>query len=412
MFIRPSATGAARAIEAVMPAFTSEKSEINDMPPQIANDPVAKAKYIENFKIERRNAQIMAGALMGAGYALYWLSSLGAPDDEWRRNNTKTDNMEQWTRFARFHIPNEVSQKLGLGRDVVFQIPWGFGLGSFAAAGAQIAGMTIGNTSIKEGLGNIAFTIMTDSFLPLPMSKIPVTESPLHWFIDSIAPSVLRPIVEFNSNMNGIGQAINSAANRRMGDAFTGGDRIPEMYKDVAKWWFRKTNGEGLMGIPGNISPNTIYFLANSYLDGISKLGEITYNWANLDKGAKEFSPKNDIPLFGSFFGAKTNVDSRQYGKVEKKIKEIDERLYTMKKDDPMQYSMYVAKNPLYPNVVDAYQSKQGQLNKLRQKATEIRNMKGLSPKERDEMLRVITFEQNMLKYQMVENFKVLGVEP
>jgi hypothetical protein len=412
MFIRPSATGAVRAVEAVMPAFTSEKSEINDLPPQIANDPVAKAKYIENFKIERRNAQIMVGALMGAGYAMYMLSMLGAPDDEWRRNNTKTDNMEQWTRFARFHIPNEVSQKLGLGRDVVFQIPWGFGLGSFAAAGAQIAGMTIGNTSIKEGLGNIAFTIMTDSFLPLPMSKIPVTESPLHWFIDSIAPSVLRPIVEFNSNMNGIGQAINSAANRRMGDAFTGGDRIPEMYKDAAKWWFRKTNGEGLMGIPGNISPNTIYFLANSYLDGISKLGEITYNWANLDKGAKEFNPKNDIPLFGSFFGAKTNVDSRQYGKVEKKIKEIDERLYTMKKDDPMQYSMYVAKNPLYPNVVDAYQSKQGQLNKLRQKATEIRNMKGLSPKERDEMLRVITFEQNMLKYQMVENFKVLGVEP
>jgi hypothetical protein len=274
--------------------------------------------------------------------------------------------------------------------------------------------MTIGNASIKEGLGNIAGTILPDSFLPLPMSKIPITdpESSLYWLVDSIAPTVFRPIVEFISNKNGIGQAINSASQRRMGDAFTGSDRIPEIYKDLAKWWFRKTDGEGFAGVPGDVSPNTIYFFANSYLDGVSKLSEITYNWANLDKGAREFNPKNDVPLFGSFFGAKTNVDSREYGKVETKIKEIDKRLYSMKKDDPVQYALYVAKNPLYPSVVDAYQSKQGELNKLRQKATEIRNMKGLSPKDRDQMLKIITFEQNMLKYQMVEKFKILGVEP
>jgi hypothetical protein len=412
MFIRPAATGAVRAIEAVMPAFTREKWEESDIPPQIANDPVAKAEYIKNFKIDRMYAQIMVGALTAGGMGLYFLSMLGAPDDEWGRNNTKTDNMEQWTRFARFHIPNNVSQQLGLGKDLVFQIPWGFGLGAFAATGAQFAGMLSGNVSIKDGLGNIAGTILLDSFLPLPISKIPVTESSLNWFIDSIAPSVFRPMIEFATNMNGIGQTINSASQRRMGDAFTGSDRIPEIYKDAAKWWFRTTEGEGLLGIPGDISPNTIYFLANSYLDGISKIGEITYNWANLDKGEREFTPKNDIPLFGSFFGAKTNVDSRLYGKVEKKIKEIDKRLYSMKKDDPGQYALYVAKNPLYPSVVDAYQAKQGELNKLRQKATEIRTMRYISPKDRDQIIKTITLEQNMLKHQMVEQFKVLGVEP
>lgn len=412
MFIRPAATGAVRAIEAVMPAFTREKWEESDIPPQIANDPVAKAEYIKNFKIDRMYAQIMVGALTAGGMGLYFLSMLGAPDDEWGRNNTKTDNMEQWTRFARFHIPNSVSQQLGLGKDLVFQIPWGFGLGAFAATGAQFAGMISGNVSIKDGLGNIAGTILLDSFLPLPISKIPVTESSLNWLIDSIAPSVFRPMIEFATNMNGIGQTINSASQRRMGDAFTGSDRIPEIYKDAAKWWFRTTEGEGLLGIPGDISPNTIYFLANSYLDGISKIGEITYNWANLDKGEREFTPKNDIPLFGSFFGAKTNVDSRQYGKVEQKIKEIDKRLYSMKKDDPGQYALYVAKNPLYPSVVDAYQAKQGELNKLREKATEIRVMKYISPKDRDQILKTITLQQNMLKHQMVEQFKVLGVEP
>ena len=412
MFIRPSATGAVRAVEAVLPAFMSEKSELNDMPPQIANDPAAKAEYIKNFQIERRNAQIMVGALMGAGYGLYLLSMLGAPDDEWKRNNTKTDNMEQWTRAARFHIPNEVSQKLGLGKDVVFQIPWGFGLGSFAAIGAQLGGMIHGNTSVKEGLGNIAGTILPDSFLPLPMSKIPITDSPLNWLVDSVAPTVVRPLVEFISNKNGIGQAINSASMRRMGDAFTGGDRIPEIYKDVAKWWFRKTGGEGFAGVPGDVSPNTIYFFANSYLDGISKFAELAYNWVGLDKGEREFNPKNDIPLFGSFFGAKTNVDSREYGKIEEKIKEIDKRLVTMKKDDPVVYANYVAKHPLHQSIVDVYQSKQGELNALRQKATEIRNMKGLSPKQRDQVLKVIILEQNMLKHQMVMQFNAMGMEP
>jgi hypothetical protein len=412
MFIRPSATGAVRAIEALMPAFTREKYEEADLPPQIANDPVAKAEYIKNFKTDRMYAQIMVGALTAGGIGLYFLSMLGAPDDEWKRNNTKTDNMEQWTRFARFHIPNEVSQQLGLGKDVVFQIPWGFGLGAFAATGAQIAGMGSGNVSIKEGLGNIAGTILLDSFLPLPISKIPITESARNWFIDSITPSVLRPLVEFSINMNGIGQTINSASQRRMGEAFTGSDRIPELYKDAAKWWFRTTDGEGFAGIPGNISPNSIYFLANSYLDGLSRIGEITYNWANLDKGEKEFNPKNDIPLFGSFFGAKTNVDSRQYGKVEKQILEIDKRLVSMEKDDPVQHALYVAKNPLYPSIVEVYRSKQGELNELRQKATEIRTMKYLSPKDRDQILKTITLEQNMLKYQMVQEFKVLGIEP
>jgi hypothetical protein len=412
MFIRPSATGAVRALEAVLPAFTLEKYEEADLPPQIADDPAAKAEYMKNFRRDRRNAQIMVGALMGAGYGLYLLSMLGAPDDEWRRNNTKTDNMEQWTRFARFHIPNDVSQSLGLGKDVVFQIPWGFGLGAFGAAGAQFGGMVNGNASIKEGLGNIAGTILPDSFLPLPMSKIPITDSPLNWFVDSVAPTVLRPLVEFISNKNGIGQAINSASQRRMGDAFTGSDRIPEIYKDAAKWWFRKTGGEGFAGVPGDISPNTIYFFANSYLDGVSKIGELTYNWANIDKGEREFNPKNDIPLFGSFFGAKTNVDSREYGKVEEKIKEIDKRLFTMEKDDPVVYAKYVTKNPLHPSIVEVYQSKQGELNALRQQATEIRNLKGISPKQRDQILKIIILEQNMLKHQMVMQFKALGVAP
>jgi hypothetical protein len=406
MFIRPSATGAVRAIEAVLPAFTSEAQERADMPPQIAKDEAAAERYMESFRQDRKNAQRMITALIGGGVFLWTMSMMMSPDDEWRRNSTKSDNMQQWTRFARFHIPNEVSELLGLGKDVVFQIPWGFGLGAFASIGAQICGIGFGNTTFKEGMGNIVSSILADSFLPLPISKIEVTESPMKWAVDSIMPTVFRPVVEYLMNTNGVGQAINSATTRRLGEAFTGGDRIPEVYKTLSKDIYRQSLGAI------DMSPNTLYFFTNSYLDGISKMFlELPYSLTDLAQGEKTFNPKTDVPLFGSFFGAKTNVDSREYGKMEVKIKELSQRLTTLEADSPELYGEYISKNPLVPKIVDIYQERQGDLNELRQKATEIRNMRYLSPKDRDSLLKITTMEQNFLKHMMVEDFKAYGLD-
>ena len=407
MFSKPSSTGAVRAFEAVLPAFTTVKRAMQDLPPVIENNSIAKAKYQETFEKRQFNARVMTTTLIASGMGLFALSMMGAPDDEWERNATRTDNMEQWTRYARFHIPNEVSERIGLGKDIVFQIPWGFGPGAFASAGAQFASMLAGTITPLEAFSNIAFTIMTDAFLPLPISKIPITDAKTSvlWAVDSTMPTVIRPVIEWIANVNGIGQAINSAAQRRMGDAYTGGDRIPEIYKDVADGLYEST--EGYI----DWSPNTMYFFTNSYLDGVAKIAELMYSWTNLGKGEKEFNAKTDLPLFGSFFGAKTNVDSREYGKIEQKIKEIDSRLYTLEKRNPVIYAEFVAKNPLYPSIVEQYQSAQGELNERRQRATEIRTNKYLAIKDRDALLKLIILEQNMLKHRLVEDFKAMGLE-
>ena len=366
----------------------------------------AEYRFYKNFRQEKKNAQRMITALIGGGMFLWTMSMLMSPDDEWERNSTRSDNMQQWTRFARFHIPNEVSERLGLGKDVVFQIPWGFGLGAFASIGAQICGIGFGNTTFKEGMGNIVSSILADSFLPLPISKIEVTESPMKWAVDSIMPTVIRPVVEYLMNTNGVGQAINSATTRRLGEAFTGGDRIPEVYKELSKEMYRQSLGAI------NMPPNTLYFFTNSYLDGVSKMFlELPYSIADLAQGEKTFNPKTDVPLFGSFFGAKTNVDSREYGKMEVKIKEMSQRLTTLEADSPALYSEYISKNPLVPKIVDIYQERQGDLNELRQKATEIRNMRYLSPKDRDSLLKITIMEQNFLKHMMVEDFKAYGLD-
>jgi len=67
--------------------------------------------------------------------------------------------------------------------------------------------------------------------VPIPVSRIPIT-TPSNipfWLLDTAAPSIARPILEFAMNVNGLGHNINSTAQRRLGDAYTGGDNIPEM---------------------------------------------------------------------------------------------------------------------------------------------------------------------------------------
>ena len=95
----------------------------------------------------------------------------------------------------------------------------------------------------------------------------------------------------------------------------------------------------------------------------------------------------------------------------ELKIKEIDSRLYTLEKRNPAIYSEFVAKNPLYPSIVEQYQSAQGELNELRERATEIRTNKYLAIKDRDALLKLVILEQNMLKHRLVEDFKAMGLE-
>lgn len=397
MFIRPAATGAVTAIEATSPAFRSVDRAVAELAPGIRDDKVAVDNFIKNYKQRQRNAQIMVIALTSFGTLTYFLSMATADDDDWKRNSTATDNMQQWTRFARFHLPNSVSKALGLGEDVVFQIPWGFGLGAFASMGAQITAMGMGNQSVKDGLANMFSSVM-DSYVPIPISKMPVSEEPLNWAMDTIMPSVLRPFYEFNVNKNGLGQAINSASNRRMADAFTGGDRIPEIYKDAAVYIFNNTGGEW------DVSPNTLYFFANSYLDGVSRIAQQQYNMQIANE--RNFNPKNDLPLFGSFFGAKSNVDSREFGKAEEKIKEIAKKLNSLENANPEARYKYFENNPMHKTIVDIYNNSKQDLDDLRERANKIRDNRDLPLKDRQALLKINIFYQNMLKRRMLDKFE------
>lgn len=401
MFFRPAATGAVRAIESAIPAFRTLEQAVQGLPQNIKDDPQALKTFTANYAARQRNARITLAASMGLGIMMYTMAQMMADDDDLGRNKVEADNMQQWTRFARLHLPKSLTGS----DDFIVQIPWGFGLGAFAAAGAQLAGATSGKGSMGDAMWNIATQISLDSFVPIPVSRMDATEDPWAFVLDSFMPSTMRPILEFVINKNGLGQDIYSDKNRRMGDAYTGGDRIPEIYRDLARVLADSTNG----GI--DWSPNTIYFLANSYLDGISKVGELGYGTLDMMRGNKSFEAKTDLPLVGSFIGAKSNFDSREFTKVENQIKEMERRL-NMFASNPEQYGKYIASNPFAEILVEQYNENiNGRLKDIRADLNEYRKMK-LPSKDRKEIINALTLEQNIIKRQMIEEFKALGVHP
>jgi hypothetical protein len=155
-----------------------------------------------------------------------------------------------------------------------------------------------------------------------------------------------------------------------------------------------------------------LYFLSNSYADGIGRVLETAYGMPDIVKGNKDFNPKTDLPLFGSFFGAKSNVDSREFSSVEKQIADMERKINMFSKADPMAAIKYDMKHPFDRMLVYSYnQQLNSQLNPLREQAKKIRLM-NLTPNARDSMLKIVNFQENLVKRNMIEQYKAFGLTP
>ena len=397
MFFRPAATGAVRALESLAPMLRDPEEALKELPEYIQKDKVARAEFLKKYNDQKKAATAMTLGLLGMGSAIYLMSMAMSDDDDLGRNRTATDDANRWSRYARFHIP---------GIETPIQIPWGFGLGAFASAGAQVMALGTGNSSVKDALSNIVTTGL-DSFLPLPVSRInPVDNFPA-WLMDSATPSVARPFLEWVMNVDGLGREIYNNRQSRYGDAYTGGDNIPELYKTAARTLADITGGKV------DWSPNTMYFFANNYGDGLMRLAQTGYNVGLLASGEKAFNPKTDTILFDSFFGAPSNYDARQFSEVEKQILAKQQKLNMFRDANPEAYARYIEKNPMDEYLVQHYNKVVNQdLKKLREEANIYRRMPGLSPKDRTEAVKNVVKFQNLVKRGIIEDFKLMGVEP
>lgn len=395
MFFRPAATGAVRAIDALRPALGFNEEKFRE---EATNEGRTKEQIdnaVATMKEERRNARVMSASLVGFGVAMYMMAAMMSGDDEEGRNKVATDDMARWTRYARFPIP---------GTDIIFQMPWGFGPGAFAAAGAQIAAIMGGNVSIKDALSNIT-VIGLDSFLPLPFSRISPIDNFPAFMIDSVTPSMARPFLEYVMNLDGLGREIYNNRQSRYGDAYTGGDNIPEMYKAAARKLFELTDGAV------DWSPNTMYFFASNFFDGGAKIASTGTNLALTMAGEKDFDPKNDTLFLSSFIGTKSNVDAREFSKAEDYIKGLDKRIKSLE-SNPDALARFVENNPEQYMLVKFYnQEVNGALKKIRAAANQVRADPDMSIKERKAQLQELIQMQNTVKRRLLEGFETLGYE-
>lgn len=411
MFFRPAATGAVRAIDALIPALQNVESAIDRLPESIRKDPAAVARFRANFMRDKKNAQAMSLSLLGAGATLYLMAFAAAEDDELGRNKVATEDMSLWTRNLRLPLDWLGIPTKYMPENTFLQVPWGFGLGSFLAMGSQVAGTAIGRSSLSDLAAN-ATTIALDSFLPLPVARFNPFNNLPAWTLDSLAPSLARPFLEYTMNVDTFGREIYNNRMSRYGDAFTGGRHVPELYNQAARKLFEVTNAQV------DISPNTMYFFANNYVDGLSRILHNGHGMFFTLFGQKEFEPKRDLIFMDSFFGKKSSVDAREFAEVEKRIQEKEQRLRTVR-DRPELMQRYLESNPNDPALVYIYNKlKNQQLKRVREEMNKVKaapigateEIKTI--KERQERLRDLERIRDMTMRSIIDTFQQYGLEP
>lgn len=405
MFFRPAATGAVRALDALRPAFESLEMALSHLPAEVRNDPEAVKAFKENYAKRKELATTAVLGLFAAGAMLYAMARLAAENDDEDRNRVAIDDKDMWTRNLRLpiHFLNPI-----LGKDNDFlNIPWGFGGGAFAAAGAQMMAVANGDQSLANATANTV-SIALDSFLPIPFARFNPTDNPGAWVVDSVLPSLARPLVEYQMNYDTFGKQIYNARESKYGDAFSGGEYVPEIYKQATRFLAEATNG----GI--NWQPQTLYFFANNYIDGLSRVGHNMWGLGHTLIGNKDFDAKRDLTVFDSFIGKKSSVDMREYAEIEKKVKEIRDT-YNMFKNRPdggKSLSDYVEANPEAPVIVDYYNKmNNGPLRDVRERLNTFRGS-DLTPAERRMMMEQDTKLRDMYAHNFVEFMKNFGIEP
>jgi len=408
MFFRPAATGAVRAYEALSPALDYFKSdeELKKIVKKEAED-VGKLtdadinKLVKEYRNRTKSAATVSATLFGVGAATFMMAAAMAGDDDEGRNKVLTDDTARWVRSARFNTGLQSG-----GKDIVLQLPWGFGPGAFASVGAQVAAFVSGSSSFGQFINNV-LDAGAESFMPIPISKINKFEHPVEAALDSVLPSALKPLFEWAMNMDGLGREIYNNRQSRNNDAYTGGDNIPEFFKDAARLLYNMSDGKI------DVSPNTMYFFANNYLDGVSRLASWSYNTAHTVAGNRDFDFKTDTLLLDAYLKAPSNYDARQFSEVEKEIKNLERRYraYTSS-GDAERIADYFQEHPYDKSVIDYYNKFNGQLNKLRELANKTRTNTNLTIKERQDQVRVLIDNQNKLKSAFVQSVAAYGIEP
>ena len=181
--------------------------------------------------------------------------------------------------------------------------------------------------------------------------------------------------MEMLTNTSGFGYQIYQETNR-YGQAYAGGDNVPQMYKDAAMWLSDATGKES------DLSPNGLYFFSNNYLDGPGRLLHNIYE-ADLILKNKQIKNVNTVTkatmVLDSFISTKTEIISEDFQKTKNKLNNEFKKLASYKLDadkgkpglseylaKPENASIELAETTWNQQIAGDLQNLQSELNALR----------------------------------------------
>ena len=143
----------------------------------------------------------------------------------------------------------------------------------------------------------------------------------------------------------------------------------------------------------------------------IAKIAEEAYDMLTPPDQRKAFNPHKDMGPLSSFFGTPSSVDARNFSKLRDEMDDITKRT-NMFKLNPQKRNEYEVTNNGY--IVSMWEKDlNGQLKALQQQAKSVREstIGEFTPAQREILLKDNAFAQNLVKNNLIEKYKQLGVK-
>lgn len=370
MFSRPSATGASRLYDAL-----------------------SKGKYAKQTAL--------TSAAFGA--SAFFLSMLMGGDDDEGRNRAEHDDPARWVRSWRLFIP---------GYESPVQIPWGFGFGSVGAASAQLAMFLFGKSDAKEFAGNMK-TIAAET-AGLPVSQMSFLDNPFAFMLDSITPTVAKPLLQMVADVDSLGRPVFHKGQSKYVSAYMGGENIPESVKYISEAMFDTFKEVLPPSMLKGLSADGLHFIANSYLGGVYRTmnqmdSSLRATGIFTENEQKDINVVKATLLLSGFVGTAANYDYRQFSEVKSEIDQYKKVLRTYKDQAPEKYADYKDEYPGRERAVKYFEGQENSaLRDLREQANKLKIRYKDSPKEREDALKENRERQNAVMRRMVERTREL----
>jgi hypothetical protein len=154
------------------------------------------------------------------------------------------------------------------------------------------------------------------------------------------------------------------------------------------------------------MQPDTLYFFANNYVDGMSKLAHGMYGIGQTVAGEKSLDWKTDVPGFSSFIGKKGNIDAREYEQLRPQMEKLASTM-DMFKNREQDLLAFIRRHPEAPGLVARFHATEAALKPF-QHLDKMINASDMSANERKDKHEQLVLLQNMYRRNFIDAIKDL----